>query len=87
MEDARYVMRFAEELALLNANDESEVWKQHPVMSTDTSRSRKSDFFLAHYLRIPRSVEAGKYKVRVTITDQTTGAKAVGTTPIVITDE
>ena len=87
MEDARYVMRFSEELALLNANDESEVWKQHPVMSTDTSRSRKRDFFLAHYLRIPRSVEAGKYKVRVTITDQTTGAKAVGTTPIVITDE
>lgn len=87
MEDTRYVMRFSEELALLNANDDSEVWKQHPVMSTDTSRSRKRDFYLAHYLRIPRSVEPGKYKVRVTIIDQTSGAKAVGVTPIVITDE
>ncbi|HPF99063.1 MAG TPA: hypothetical protein PLE77_03275 [Kiritimatiellia bacterium] len=87
LEDTRYVIRFSEELALLNAADDSEVWKQHPVMSTDTSRSRKRDFYLAHYLRIPRSVEAGKYKVRVTITDQTTGAKAVGVTPIVITDE
>jgi len=63
--DGRHVVRLTEELALWDAANEKEVWHSDPVSVTDESSSRRRDFFLAQYLRLPASVRPGQYNLRV----------------------
>lgn len=83
--NGRYVVKFKEEFSLLDDTPEhNEVWKQDPLAVADESMSRKRDFFVAHYLRLPKTIAPGKYHVRARITDLDSGAVAVATTPLVI---
>ncbi|MFH0953760.1 MAG: hypothetical protein V1873_05480 [Verrucomicrobiota bacterium] len=83
--DGRYVVRLTEELTLFDgAAQEKEVWKGDPVSVTDESSSKRRDFFLAQYLRLPGTIQPGNYNLRVQITDNADGTAAVASIPLTV---
>lgn len=83
--DGRHVVRLTEELSLWDAANEKEVWHSDPVSVTDESSSRRRDFFLAQYLRLPGAIRPGRYNLRVRITDNADGSKAEANIALAIT--
>jgi hypothetical protein len=62
------------------------VWQEPQHTVVDTARTRRHDFFLARKIRIP-SLPAGRYTLKVTITDSQAQRIAEGTAGLELTAE
>jgi len=81
--DGRFVYRLSEEIRLLrNTSSGDDVVMDATVSITDVTSSRKTDFYTSQYLRPPREVAAGEYRLEVIINDQVGGQKSRTSVPL-----
>ena len=59
-------------------------WHRPPQPITDTSRAHRRDFYLIQVIELPRSLSIGRYNLKVTVKDKTTGAEAESIIPITV---
>ena len=85
--DGRYVIRLSQQLSLLDEAGQKTIWKDQPAPLTDIALTRKHDFFVSQYLRLPTTTVAGKYQVQITLKDETSGATVSASTPLTIAEE
>jgi hypothetical protein len=64
-----------------------QVWpeKSHPQGVLDLCRQRRHDLFVANLIAIPHTLPAGRYLLKISITDEQADRVAEATTPVVIT--
>jgi hypothetical protein len=62
------------------------VWPEKPTAQSvvDQCRNRRHDFFVANVVRLPATLQPGRYLLKVTITDQLADRVAEATTPLEI---
>lgn len=72
--------RLGAQLTLFDANNR-QVWQARPALTTDLCRNRRSDFCVSYVVRIPPQA-AGRYTLKVTMTDLSVGRVAEGLLPI-----
>lgn len=75
-------VRLRQEIVLYNASDGLAVWRVRPTDIVDESRNRRRDFFLVQVVKLPASLNVGKYLLKVTITDEVGEAVDEATIPI-----
>lgn len=81
-EDGRHVARLRQEIVLYNASDGLAVWRVQPTDIVDKSRNQRRDFFLVQVVKLPATLNVGKYLLKVTITDEVGEAVDESTIPI-----
>ena len=60
------------------------VWHRPPQVAIETSRGVRRDFYLTQMIELPRTLGVGKYNLKVTIKDRTTGSEAEAIIPITL---
>ena len=74
-EDGRYKTSLTFRVQIFSA-DGTVVYEESPEPVVDLSRRQRQDFFLRKRIRIPASLEAGQYTLKVAITDTQAGKHA-----------
>ncbi len=82
--DTRFVVKLTEEMTLADPATNADIWHGDPISLTDVSQSRKVDLFQAQYLPLPNNMPAGRYSLRVKITDQNSGMTTISSLPLTI---
>lgn len=80
--DGQHVVRLRQEIVLYNASDGLAVWRVNPTEIVDRSRNQRRDFFLVQVVRLPATLNVGRYLLKVTITDEVGQAVDEKTIPI-----
>lgn len=70
LDDNRREVRLSQELILYKEDDGLAVWRHEPTQITDVSRNRRRDFYVVQMITLPARLSAGKYRLKVRITDQ-----------------
>ncbi|MFG0257844.1 MAG: hypothetical protein ACF8GE_08090 [Phycisphaerales bacterium JB043] len=74
--NSAHIVEITQELSLYHDADGLLAWKQPQQLVTDTSRSKRSDFFLVQRIDLPQTLTVGIYRLKVTIKDQVSGHAA-----------
>lgn len=61
------------------------VFRTPPQPITDTSRSKRRDFYLIQTISLPSTLSIGKYNIKVPVKDRTSGSETEAVIPIVVT--
>ena len=69
MADDHYKVRLAQEVILYNESGSLEVWRQPRVNIEDVSRNRRRDFFVVQLIHLPSGLTAGRYRLKLRVTD------------------
>lgn len=77
----------SQELSLYHDPDGLLAWHRPAQMVVETSRTKRSDFYLVQQVELPRSITIGRYNLKVVVTDRTTGAQAERIVPIEVVAE
>jgi hypothetical protein len=75
-DDGWYTTRLTQQESLIT-EDKLLVWRPNPEDVEDRSLNQRHDFYLVKKLTIPETLAAGKYTLRMDVTDTTTGKRAV----------
>lgn len=75
--------RLAQDLALYDASGRR-VWADKTDEIVDQCRSRRSDFFIARKVRLPATLAAGTYTLKVSVVDRQAGRLAEATLPLTV---
>lgn len=59
-----------------------QAWHRPAQRVIETSRARRRDFYLVHQVELPATLTVGRYRLKVTVTDKTTGASDEVTMPV-----
>jgi hypothetical protein len=78
-----YTTRLSQQESLIT-EDGLLVWRPNPEDVEDRSRNQRHDFYLVKKLTLPETLAAGKYTLRMTVTDKTKNRTAVINRPIEI---
>jgi hypothetical protein len=78
-----YATRLSQQESLIT-EDGLLVWRPNPEDIEDRSRNQRHDFYLVKKLTLPETLAAGKYILRMTVTDKTRNKTAVINRPIEI---
>lgn len=70
LENDHREVRLTQELILYKEDDGLAVWRHEPTQVTDVSRNRRRDFYVVQMITLPARLSAGKYRLKVRITDQ-----------------
>ncbi len=68
--NGKFAVRLTSEVVLYNETDGLPVWRQSPVAIVDESANRRRDFFVVQIIKLPDRLTVGKYRLKVTITDE-----------------
>lgn len=68
--DGRYAVELTQEIVLYNESDGLPVWRQKPTRIIDRSYNIRRDFFVVQVVRLSPRLTVGKYRLKVTITDE-----------------
>lgn len=79
-EQRQWETRLSAELGLFDAGGRR-VWSFRPPLKVDLCRNRRTDFFISYLVRIPPQ-PAGRYVLKVTVTDENVGRVAEGLMPL-----
>jgi len=79
-----YETRLTQELQLFHDSDGLLAWRLPPQDVRDFSRNRRRDFFVVQLIELPSSLTVGRYQLKVTIHDETSGQTAETVLPITI---
>ncbi|MHC4976271.1 MAG: hypothetical protein ACYTF7_06660 [Planctomycetota bacterium] len=71
-----HIVEITQELSLYHDADGLLAWKQPQQLVTDTSRSKRNDFFLVQRIDLPQTLTVGIYRLKVTISDKVSGHSA-----------
>ena len=81
--DGRWESKLSQE-AVLYTEDGQRVWSSPPIPTTDTTRNRRQDFFVAQKILLPPNLTIDRYILKVTVMDQQVGRVAEATVPVQI---
>lgn len=68
--DGRHAVELTQEVVLYNATDGLPVWRHKPSRIIDRSHNARRDFFIVQVIRLSPRLTVGKYRLKVTITDE-----------------
>ncbi|MEM8739629.1 MAG: hypothetical protein AAGG38_14295 [Planctomycetota bacterium] len=68
-QDQREV-RLTQELIVYKEDDGLAVWRHEPTDIVDVSRNRRRDFYVVQMITLPARLSAGRYRLKIRITDQ-----------------
>lgn len=68
--DQHYVVKLTQKIVLYNESDGLPVWKVEPTEILDRSRNARRDFFVVQLINLPARLSVGKYRLKLTITDE-----------------
>jgi hypothetical protein len=68
--DGRHAVELTQEIVLYNESDGLPVWRQKPTRIVDRSYNIREDFFVVQVVRLSPRLTVGKYRLKVTITDE-----------------
>lgn len=84
----RWAVDLTQELQLFHDADGTLAWRSPPLGSRDISSRQRRDHYLVQRVDLPRSLTVGRYSLKVTVRDQTTGTTAERLVPIqVVADD
>lgn len=69
-------------LALFQDSTGLRVWSRPAQNVVETSRNKRRDFYLIQQVELPRTLGVGRYNLKVTVKDRTTGAETEAILPI-----
>jgi hypothetical protein len=72
----------AQELSLFTDADGLLAWHDPGRGVVETNRTKRTDFYLVQMIELPATLSIGRYNLKVTVTDRTTGAQAERVLPI-----
>ncbi|MFO0831584.1 MAG: hypothetical protein U0637_07045 [Phycisphaerales bacterium] len=75
-------VQLSQTLTLYNDKDGLLAWHRPAQSVTETSRSARRDFYLIQVIELPPTLSIGRYNLKVTVADATTGAEAESIIPI-----
>jgi hypothetical protein len=75
-------VQLTQTLSLYNDKDGLLAWHRPPQSVTETSRSARRDFYLIQIIELPPTLSIGRYNLKVTVADATSGAEAESIIPI-----
>ena len=78
-----YATRLSQQESLIT-EDGLLVWRPNPEDIEDRSRNQRHDFYLVKKLTLPETLAAGKYTLRMTVTDKTKNKTSVINRPLEI---
>ncbi len=73
-QNAGWVVEISQELELIHDADGRQQWYRPPQTITDSSRTRRRDFYLVNTIELPATLSVGAYSLKVTIRDKTSGS-------------
>lgn len=68
--DGRHAVELTQEIVLYNESDGLPVWRQKPTPIVDRSYNVREDFFVVQVVRLSPRLTVGKYRLKVTLTDE-----------------
>jgi hypothetical protein len=71
-----------QELSLFTDADGLLAWHDPGRGVVETNRTKRTDFYLVQMIELPATLSIGRYNLKVTVTDRTTGAQAERVLPI-----
>jgi len=74
----------SQELALWHDADGSAQWRQSEQTVVEVSRNRRGDFYLVQQVELPPNLSVGKYNLKVSVRDRTSGAQDEAQIPITL---
>jgi len=77
-----YLVELSQELSLYHDADGLLAWRQPRQRIRDFSRNQRRDFFVVQLIDLPETLTVGKYRLKVTMRDEATGAVAEEILPI-----
>lgn len=80
----RWAVDLTQELQLFHDADGTLAWRSPPLGSRDISSRQRRDHYLIQRVDLPRSLTVGRYSLKVTVRDQTSGTTAERLIPIQI---
>ncbi len=85
-DDGWYETRLSQQDTLIT-DDGLLIWRPTAEEVQDRSMNQRRDFYLVKKLTIPDTLAAGKYTLRMSVTDRTTNKIAMINMPVEITDK
>lgn len=80
----RQVVELSQELNIYHDSDGAHCWKRPPETVTESTRTRRRDFFLTNAIELPSTLTVGRYRLKVTMRDLTSSSVAETTIPFSI---
>lgn len=77
-------VELTQSLTLFHDVDGLQAWHKPAQRVVETTRAARRDFYLIHTIELPANLTIGKYRLKVTVTDATSGASDEVTMPITI---
>ncbi|GJQ28735.1 MAG: hypothetical protein HBSAPP03_06190 [Phycisphaerae bacterium] len=78
----QYTVDLTQSLSLYHDPSGLLAWHKPAQKVVETTRGRRRDFYLIHTVELPASLTIGKYMLKATVTDKTTGASDEVNIPI-----
>jgi len=84
-DDGRYQVRLAQEIELYTDHgDAPMIWRQSRQEVVDKSRNRRHDFFVRQVIRLPATLNVGKYWLKLRVVDLQDGARDEISVPVIL---
>ncbi|HYF14211.1 MAG TPA: hypothetical protein VD971_03965 [Phycisphaerales bacterium] len=80
--DEQVAVDLSQELALFHDPDGLLAWRRPHQGVVEVSRSKRRDFYLTQMIELPRTLSIGRYNLKVTVLDRTSGSQAQAIIPI-----
>ncbi len=80
----RQIVEMSQELNIYHEADGAHCWKRPAQTVTESTRTRRRDFYLTNAIELPSTLTVGKYRLKVTMRDATGGGTAETTIPFSI---
>lgn len=80
----RQIVEMSQELNIYHEADGAHCWKRPAQTVTESTRTRRRDFYLTNAIELPSTLTVGKYRLKVTMRDATGGGVAETTIPFSI---
>lgn len=80
----RQTVELSQELNIYHDADGAHCWKRPAQTISESTRSKRRDFYLTNAIELPPTLTIGKYRLKVTMRDLTGGAVAETTIPFSI---
>lgn len=80
----RQVVEMSQELNIYHEADGAHCWKRPAQTVTESTRTRRRDFYLTNAIELPSTLTVGKYRLKITMRDATGGGVAETTIPFSI---
>ncbi|MCE7973047.1 MAG: hypothetical protein DYG92_01790 [Leptolyngbya sp. PLA1] len=77
-------VELTQSLTLFHDSDGLQAWHKPAQRVVETTRAARRDFYLIHTIELPANLTIGKYRLKVTVTDVTSGAADEVSMPITI---